>query len=640
MGIQGTIRLSPESGDVMQVTLKHDQGKQNLRLAWIAIGILGICAGPIRAEDIADPKVASENRLRRDITYLASDECQGRGPGTDGIDRAGNYIANSFKVSGLKPLGPNNSYFQPFTIPSSILDGEPHLVLKGPNGQELTLKRGTDYEPLGLAGPGTLQDVPLVFAGFGLSSEPAGYDDFADLDVKGKLLIILRDVPKFEKAGLQEKLRGQSSLTEKLGRAKLKGAAGVLLVNTATAAKTADEMLPFEFTTLSAGKVEDRVPGLLLQRTVLDKILKSSDVSLEDVEKKIIAESKPQSRLLKDWKANLKVAMRSGTLQLRNVAGVLEGSGPLADQTVVIGAHYDHLGDGRGGGSLAGLKKKAVHYGADDNGSGTTSVLELARRFGTQQNRQGRRLVFLLFSGEELGLLGSRHYCKEPLIPLEKTIAMVNLDMVGRLREDPDTKKNRLQVEGSNTAKMFDEMLEQFNKKYDFKMVKSATVPANSDHFSFYQKKLPVLFLWTGLHQDYHRPTDTADKINVPGMRQIVDLAQEVITQLATQEKTPEYLVVRTASGGGGTRPDGPRLGIMPAYDDQGDGILIENVSEGLPAAKAGLKAGDRLMSVAGKPVKNIQAYMQTMGSQKKGETIEVTITRNGKTETIKVKLD
>jgi Zn-dependent M28 family amino/carboxypeptidase len=322
------------------------------------------------------------------------------------------------------------------------------------------------------------------------------------------------------------------------------------------------------------------------------------------------------------------------------VIGALEGAGPLTKQTVVVGAHYDHLGYGGAGGSLARLKKRAIHHGADDNGSGTTAVLELARRFAALPKREGRRLVFMTFSGEELGLLGSKHYCKEPLFPLEDTSAMLNLDMVGRLKPFKDTQKGNLKIDGANTAKVFGEMLEKLNQKYAFNLEKNPQLPAYSDHFSFYQKQVPVLFFWTGVHEDYHRPSDTADKINVSGMRRIVDLSEEVLTQLTTQAKRPEYAKV-DVGGSTGARGNGPRLGVLPTYEaDEKDGFLIEGTTRGSPAAKAGLQKGDRIVGLAGKPVKNIQGYMQIMGGLKKGDTIEVGILRDGKPQTVKATLE
>jgi hypothetical protein len=288
---------------------------------------------------------------------------------------------------------------------------------------------------------------------------------------------------------------------------------------------------------------------------------------------------------------------------------------------------------------MAGLKKGAIHHGADDNGSGTTSMMELARRFAQIPNRPGRRLVFMAFSGEEEGLYGSEYYCKEPLFPLADTVAMVNLDMVGRLRPDKDTKKDRLLIEGSGTAKkIFDELLDELNKKHDFKMVKKPGGFGPSDHASFCGKKIPVLFFWTDYHEDYHAPTDTADKINVAGMRRIADLAEEVIARLATEEKRPEFVAVKENRGSPSI--SGPRLGIRPSYSDEGEGVLLGGVTDGLPAAKAGLKEGDRIVEMDGKPVKNLEAYMSVMGSKKNGDVMELTIVRDGKKQTVKVKLD
>jgi Peptidase family M28/PDZ domain len=333
------------------------------------------------------------------------------------------------------------------------------------------------------------------------------------------------------------------------------------------------------------------------------------------------------------------VQMRKDKVTLKNVIGVQEGHGPLAKETVVVGAHYDHLGFGGAGGSRASLRKMAIHHGADDNGSGSTSILELARRFGAIPKREGRRLVFMTFSGEELGLLGSKHYCKSPLYPLVDTVAMLNLDMVGRLKLDDKSKKDKLLIEAANTAKLFGEVLDTLNKKHDFEMVRSTEMLPNSDHFSFYQKEVPVLFFWTGLHADYHRPTDTSDKINVRGMRRVVDLSEDVLAQLATSESRPVYIKVKVAGGGG--RGDGPKLGIMPGnYGEKGEGLLIDDVGAGGPAAKAGLKGGDVIVEMAGKPVKNIQTYMQIMGTQKKGDTIDVIILRDSKKQTVKVKLE
>jgi hypothetical protein len=283
------------------------------------------------------------------------------------------------------------------------------------------------------------------------------------------------------------------------------------------------------------------------------------------------------------------------------------------------------------------LKKKAIHHGADDNGSGTTAILELARRFAEMPDRQGRRLVFITFSGEELNLYGSAAYCKEPPFPLEMTAAMYNLDMVGRLRPDSETGKDRLLTEGSGTATPLLPLVEKLSRKYDLKTVNKASGFGPSDHTSFCEKKVPVLFVWTDYHEDYHSPSDTADKINVPGLRKVVDFSEDAIAALAQMDR-PTFLEVqdkkRPSYGGG------PRLGIRPEYSDEGEGVLVGGVTDGQPAAAAGVQKDDRIVAIAGKPIKDLQVYMEVMAAQKKGDTIEVVVLRKGKRVPLKVKLD
>ena len=332
-------------------------------------------------------------------------------------------------------------------------------------------------------------------------------------------------------------------------------------------------------------------------------------------------------------------------------------------------------------------------------------MMELARRFAAMPKRQGRRLVFMTFSGEELGLLGSRHYCEKPLYPLQDTAAMFNLDMVGRLKVDPKSKKETLLVEGANTAKLFDEVLASTGSRHNIALQKATEIIPDSDHFSFYDKKvrfiltdkamadlkaaevpagvlaklaelkgkklpeteflaaagkllspeelktskarllriagqgIPILFFWTGVHPDYHKPSDTADKINVSGMRRIVDLSEDVILQLATLEQRPEFVRVNIGSRSGGPT-NIPRLGFAPEYGKEVEGILVGGVRPGTPAAKAGLQPGDIIGQLARKPVRNMQGYMQIMGGFKKGDTIELGIIRDGKPLTLKATLE
>ena len=274
---------------------------------------------------------------------------------------------------------------------------------------------------------------------------------------------------------------------------------------------------------------------------------------------------------------------------------------------------------------------RAIHHGADDNASGTTALIELARRFGAEKDRQGRRLVFIAFSGEEMGLLGSKYYVEHPLFPLESTVAMVNMDMVGRLSMDPKTEKGKLEVGGTGTAKEFDALIDKLNAKYGFEVKKNKSGVGPSDHTSFYLKGVPVFFLFTGLHKQYHKPTDMVDLINFAGMSRITDMAEELVRQLASESPRPEYVKGMGSQFTGG-RMSVPRLGFMPGnYDDDADGVLIGSVTKGGPAEKGGVKDGDRIVAVAGEPIKNMTMYMTVMGKQKRNQPVEITVDPQGR---------
>jgi hypothetical protein len=320
---------------------------------------------------------------------------------------------------------------------------------------------------------------------------------------------------------------------------------------------------------------------------------------------------------------------------------VLEGNGPLAKETIVVGAHYDHLGYGGRGSLLRDPNQKAIHNGADDNASGTTALLELARRYGAQNGRAGRRLVFIAFSAEESGLIGSAHYVKNPIVPLKDTAAMVNLDMVGRLRPDPKTGKDRVLVEGSGTAKTFEALLDDLVKKYDLTMVRQKSGYGPSDHESFYSAKpqIPVIFFWTGDHPDYHKPSDTADKINVAGMRKIVELTEDVLDHLTTVKERPEVVSLPRPTRGPGPG-GGPTLGIRPGYGEDVEGVLVGGVTPGRPAAKAGIQEGDLIVEIGGRRIKNLEGYMVQLRNFRKGDTVDVAVVRGGKKVMLKVTLE
>lgn len=601
-----------------------------------ALTLGGSCAALGIAQEVKQPDPSVE-RMRKDITYLASAECEGRGVGTKGLDKAADYIADQFAKAGLKPGGSDGTYFQPFPFATNAtLDGASTITVQGPQGQKIALKQGEDFQVFGTSAAGKLS-VPLVFVGYGVSASEVAYDDYAGVDVKGKAVVVVRRTPRWNSKDLPFSAANKDaygSLENKQFRAQANKAAAAILINDSSELP-ADKLMAFE--TLAKGIITVSIPYVQIKRSVIDDILRSStSKNLAETEKAIDADLKPRSTTLEGWTIHLDVRVKRQEIPVRNVIGVLEGSGPLANETVVVGAHYDHLGYGGAGSRSKDPKKKEIHHGADDNGSGTTTMIELSRRFAGIKNRQGRRMVFMAFTAEERGLIGSRHYCKvEPLFPLKDTSAMFNLDMVGRLKDDPKGGKTKLLVEGFDTAKEFDSLVTKLNPGFDI-VKKNSIGFISSDQYSFYSQKIPVIFFWTGTHEDYHRPTDTSDRINVVGMKRIADYAEKVIDHLRVEPKRPEFVQIPfkfTPTGGG---PQGPKLGIKPDLESLGKGVLVEEVIEGGAAAKAGIKKGDIILEIAGKAI-TLQTMRPTLAAHKANVEIEIKILRDKKELLLKV---
>ncbi|HZI49605.1 MAG TPA: M20/M25/M40 family metallo-hydrolase, partial [Pyrinomonadaceae bacterium] len=361
----------------------------------------------------------------------------------------------------------------------------------------------------------------------------------------------------------------------------------------------------------------------------------------------------PRSLLLRSGVASTKLNFAVNVNRIEspsfNVVGILPGSDPkLKNEAIVIGAHYDHLGLG-GEGSLA-PREGEIHHGADDNASGTAGVLELAHMF-TQGPKPRRTIVFVAFSGEEEGLIGSNYYVNHPVVPLANTVAMINMDMIGRLKDQ------KLSIGGVGTAQ---EWKDEIKRTQDL-LTAPQTIPASagnhssastaspfaltlnedgygpSDHSSFYSKQIPVLFFWTGTHNDYHKPSDTAEKINYPGEARIISFVANIIRDIDRNDKRPAYTVAKSESQG---RATGFRvyLGTIPNYADSNDGLLLDGVRDDSPAAKAGIKAGDKIVKMAGRDVKNVYDYTYALGEMKAGEEYDVELMRGGQRITLKIR--
>ena len=317
-----------------------------------------------------------------------------------------------------------------------------------------------------------------------------------------------------------------------------------------------------------------------------------------------------------------------------NVIGVIDGEGPLANETVVIGAHYDHVG--RGGQNSLAPGSSEIHNGADDNASGTVTLLELARRFGikAQTKKPARRLVFIAFTGEEMGLLGSARYCKEPVFPLDSTVAMLNMDMVGRLKDE------KLLVYGTGTSPRWEPELKQFNGENGFKLIFKPEGIGPSDHSSFYLKKIPVLHFFTGEHADYHKPTDDWEKINIEGVARVADLIESMIVATVDQPERPEYVETKappSPNRGGGTRP---YVGTIPEFGNEEPGYAISGVTPGGPGEKGGLLGGDRIVKIGPHPVTNLDDFDAALRKFMAGDAVDFTVVRDKKELTFKVTLD
>jgi Zn-dependent M28 family amino/carboxypeptidase len=599
------------------------------------------CPAPLPAADVSPDLMAT--RMKKDLSYISSDECEGRGVTTKGINLAADYIVDQFKKIGLQPGGVDGTYFQPFTMHGAAKLGQGSTVqLKGPQGQEIALTAYRQFKVMGLSGSGTVT-APVVFVGFGATGTKNDYDDFKNIDVAGKIVMMLRKVPRARVAA--DAFDGQlsnyhASLAAKVENAARHKAAAIIFVNDRDSAAAGDTLLDFGYS--AQNDLSSHLPAVHMRRAEADSLVRTTlGKSIKEIEEEIDLSMRPQSAELSGWNATIKTDVDRAATHVKNIIGFLPGSGPLANEIVVVGAHYDHLGYG-GFGSLAGrLKEPTIHHGADDNGSGTTLMMELSRHFAEMPNRQGRKLVFMAFSGEESGLLGSAFYCKNPLFPLADTTAMVNLDMVGRLRADATTKKDKLIVYGTGSSSGFNKLVDSLNKSFDFQFQKTATGMGPSDQQSFYLKNIPVLFFFTDTHADYHRPSDTVDKINFAGMVKIGTYVEQLVSALVTNPVRPDYV---KADSSGGRSPAMhtavPSVGIRPSYADEGPGVLLDGVAENRPAAKAGIKGGDRIIEILGKPCNNMETYMTLMGGVKAGDIVEFTILRAGQKQKIKIQTE
>ena len=634
--------------------------------------------------------------IQQRVNYLASDELEGRGVSTEGLNKAAEYIAKHFKAIGLSVDSYNGTPFQPFEITTDIELGpeaDNYLHLTGPvNDQgkrEVTeLTMDFEYNPLAIGATGKFE-TGVVFAGYGIEAPDLKYDEFAGLNVKDKVVVVVRKEPQQNdpKSGFDGiKSSRHATFQSKVSNAYQRGAAAVIIINDAgeparylsglkhalsqysaqlkaltstfeeiesptdeeikkhkqalreavnNISDTVSELNGDGDAILSfngAGTSSNRksMPVFFARRSSIDPMIVSAfGKSLTQIEAEVDKTLVPIAGEIKGWSIKGSASLMQQKAKVKNVIGVLEGKGNLKNETVVVGAHYDHLGYG-GTGSLAPWTMD-IHNGADDNSSGTTGMMEIASIIASSDEKNRRRVVFIAFSAEERGLIGSAYYVNNPLFNLENTVAMVNLDMIGKLTDD------KLIVTGTGTSDIWNPLLDDYNKQYAFDITRQPEGTGPSDHQSFYFKDIPVVHLFTGLHEFYHRPSDDPEIVNFDGMVKVIQLAADITKFLQTSETRPNFKKAekkRNVTNTGGIRP---YFGSIPDYASNANGLALTGVSLNGPADKAGLKAKDVVTTINEYKIGGIEDFDSALRKFKAGDKVKVTILRGNKKLTVEV---
>jgi hypothetical protein len=583
--------------------------------------VLAIVAAALAA---AAPE-ADPNRYVNDVKALASPEMEGRGAGTTGLMRAEHLIEKRYKELHIEPAGVKG-YAQPFSVITGarLKSDNRCTVQTADKKQELKIEQ--DFVPFSFSAFGQVA-APLVFAGYGATADEFHYDDYTGLDVKDKIVVALRYEPSG--FGGQHGLTQHSQLITKAINARNHGAKALVIVNGKLGDGEVDSLTRFGSV---SGPENVGVVMVQVKNAIADAWLQAAGKSLKDVQDQINSSTRPASFDFPDTlHLSLNIDIETMRATVNNVLAWLPGQ---TDEYVIIGAHYDHLGRGNFD-SLAPSQIGQIHPGADDNASGTAGVLELARLLAPERGKLKRSILFMDFAGEELGLLGSAEWVKEPTRPLAKAVAMINMDMIGRIKDD------KVYIGGVGTGSTFKAVLEQAQKDAPFKIESSAGGYSSSDHTSFVTKKIPVLFFFSGLHSDYHKPSDTWDKINGVSAALLLDMIESVALQLADTDQPPAFQVVaeeKPLGGGGGGY--GPYFGSVPDFGQVENGVKFSDVRPNSPAAKAGFKAGDVLVQFGDKPIKNLYDFTDALRRSKVGDVVEVKVLRDGQPVTASVKLE
>lgn len=581
--------------------------------------------------------------LRAEVRYLASDELEGRLTGSGGIQMAANYIANYYEKIGLKPLGDKGTYFQEFPFVSGVklIQDKNHfqVIKKGDAGETIHFDVNKDFLPLAFTTNGEVEGQ-VVFAGYGLSmpgNETKSYDSYAGLDVKDKIVLVLHYVPEKVDMKRRLELNRYAGLRYKAMVARERGAKALLVV-IGPNSPAAGELIPLSSDKVSSGS---GIAVASISGKMAETLLAASGKDLKAIQSGLDSED-PQitgSFPLPNVQVKMSTAVEQVKGSDRNILGFLPpGEGAESTEFIIVGAHYDHIGHG-GVDSLARKGEEGqVHNGADDNASGVSIVLELAAALSGEWKKSPsatrRGIIFALWSGEEMGCLGSSYFVECPVVPLKNVIAYVNFDMVGRLKE------NNLIIEGIGSSSIWTKLIEKCNAdaQFNLKLLQDPYQP--TDVTAFYPKGVPVIHFFTGVHEDYNRPTDDPETLNYEGMAKIAGFSKSMIIELAKNSERPDYTKVAQTEGDQmkGKSPRRAYWGTIPDFTAEGiEGVKLNSVKMDGPADKAGMKEGDIIIEIEGQKITNIYDYNYVLDTVGVGKSVEVVVQRDGKREVLTI---
>ena len=563
----------------------------------------------------------TENEIMEHIRFLSHEDRGGRYPGTRESKDVISYIIKSFKSYGVKP-GVGNSYVQPFNIKTGIELRDSNYVILNTD----TLSVLEDYAPLFFSS-NSKDSGEIVFAGYGfnINTQQTKWNDYKDIDVLGKWVMVMRHGP--ERGDPNSDFRTHMPLYKKMLVAQDMGASGIVFIS-----QIEDEdLFPLEYV---PGYSNEGIPSIHLSNKRADKLLSSFGWSRKSIQETMNRSRESVSFNIEGYQLKTKVNLNIAESRAANIVGVIKsGNRKYRDEYIAIGAHFDHIGYGGAGSGSRSQKENTVHPGANDNASGTAGLLELAQKLSANKGRLKRSVLLLGFDAEEKGLLGSKHFVEKPTLPLVQIKTMINMDMIGKVKDSV------VNISGVGTSPVFRPLLDSLKFMHPLKLTLSDAGLGPSDHASFYTKEIPVLFFFSGFHDEYHTPEDTWKKINLKGEKDLLDLVYDVVNNLSRSKNAPSFSATNPLKTQSSMATSFKvTMGIMPSYNSSKEGLEIDAISKANgPAANAGITGGDIIKSINNKPVKGIYDYMARLEEIDKGMTVPVQIERGGEIKTLMV---